>query len=94
MFTTDYKYGVYSQAPDLLEHPTRQRLVPADDRIRPHHEKGRTPVGPEPGEPDPEDSVTLTELRTLGIVPQNRELLTKGDVLCGEIMIDSPVLER
>jgi hypothetical protein len=58
--------------------------VPADDGLRLHQDENRVPVGPDPGEPDPEDAVTGTEPRPLRRALEDGELVAKGEVFGGQ----------
>jgi len=55
-------------------------LVPPDDRFRLDDDEDGTPVRPEAGQPSPEDSVTVSEPWTLGLMLQDRELLAESKV--------------
>ena len=49
--------------------------MPTDHRVRLDDEEGGAPIAPDSGQQRPEDSITLAQLRTLGLVLKYRELL-------------------
>jgi len=50
-------------------------LVPSDDSLRLNDEENRAPIGPELGEPNPENPIAIPQLRSFGRMFENRELL-------------------
>lgn len=59
--------------------------VPSNDRIRLHDEDGIAPPRPCTRDRDPEQSISCLNLRTFLATFQNEELMTKSQVLCGEM---------
>ena len=58
--------------------------VPTDDRLGLDDRQARLPVHPEPGQPHPEDSVTLTQPRAVHGALEDDELLTQRQNFRGE----------
>jgi hypothetical protein len=69
--------------------------VPADHRLRPNERKVvAPPAWPQVMEPDPEDAIGVAEART-GMGPEDDlKLVTKGEVLEGEVTVRSPKGEQ
>jgi hypothetical protein len=58
--------------------------MPFDDRFGLDDGQRRSPIGPQSGEPDPEDPVTLPQLGAFDGVLVNGHLLPKGEDLGGQ----------
>ena len=58
--------------------------MPLDDRFGLDDGQRRSPVGPEPGKPDPEDSVTGPQLGAFDGVLVDGHLLSQCEVLGGQ----------
>ena len=55
--------------------------MPADDRARLDDQEAGTPISPEPGQPHPEEPITLLQPWALHGSLKNDQLLSKGQVL-------------
>ncbi len=64
--------------------PPKASTMPADNSVRLDDEQHGLPPGPEPGERDPEETVTTAKPRTLALMFQDRQLLAERQVLQAE----------
>jgi hypothetical protein len=57
--------------------------VPSDDGLGFHNAQGRAPIGPNSGEPDPNESVARSQSQATVLVHalQHKKLMTEGQVL-------------
>jgi hypothetical protein len=78
--------GILARSPSSLAAlPTpiqgESLAVPADHRRRLHDRQGRPPLGPHPGQHDPERAIRPVEPGTLHLVSQHGQLLSQRQVL-------------
>ena len=59
--------------------------MPRDDRLRSYDDQRLPPILPIPGQPAPEEAIRPSQPRSRAFSLEDGELLTKGEVLQGDI---------
>ena len=79
-------YGWATFATATLPPPiqSKSHAMPRDDGLRLDDEQGRPPIAPQSREPDPQDSVSVTEAQppTMARTLQDQKLMPESENLC------------